>query len=382
MGNMLGSKTQRNSNIELLRLICMFFVVASHIPAFATTGIFSMGLTLNKSILSLFRLGGGIGVDIFVLISGYFLINSKFFLTRIVKLAAEVWIYSVSLYIIMCLTGNASFSVSDFVHSLLPITYNQYWFITAYMIMSLFAPLLNIALKSLGKTGHLRITVLALACFSVIPTALNLIYAYSLRNVTLPETDIYSAPVYFIILYSVGAYIRLYGVNISRAASVIAVCAGVLGQLIVVASLYLISNVNEASYWDIDLLIEANSSFQTAAAFGIFTLVIAAKPRVNKVINFISGGAFGVYVIHETPSIRNWLWKTVFTFDAASSTISLVGKILAVSALIFIGCIIIDLIRKHLVERPLFALIGGRIDALWDKIKNKIRPKEKADGKN
>lgn len=375
MGTLLNKTSERNSNIELLRLICMFFVVASHIPAFAVDGIFTTGLTLNKSILSLFRLSGTLGVDIFVIISGYFLINSKFSFTRILKLVLETWFYSVILYVIMCVTGNSSFALSDLVLYLLPITYNRYWFITAYVIMSFLAPFLNVALKAIGKKGHLWLLIVMFFFFSVVPTVLRLIYAFSVRKITLP-ISIYSAPCFFLVLYSVGAYIRLYGVKFSRIKELIAAISGVAVQLILVAILYIMSSSNNISYWDIDLFWEAFSSFQVISATGIFLLVINAKPRTNKVINFISGGALGVYLIHETPCVRTFLWSRAFSFGVADEPYMLLGKILLTTAIIFIGCIAIDLARKFLVERPVFSLIGDKAERIWNKLKNKIAPKK------
>jgi len=372
MGVLLNKTKERNSCIEILRLICMFFIVASHIPAFAVSGIFSPGLTLNKSILSFFRLSGTLGVDIFILISGYFLINSKFSITGIIKLIAQVWIYSTVLYAVMCLTGNAEFSAATLLTNLFPVTFNSYWFITAYVIMRFLAPILNIALKAMGKKAHLRLIIVSLFIFSVIPTVLRLLYAFSAHRISLPDS-LYSAPFFFLILYTVGAYIRLYGIKLSRAKAIIMAAAGVIIQLILVAALYIMSSGNQISYWDIDLFWEAFSLFQIISAVGIFLLAVNAKPRNNFVINFLAGGALGVYLIHETPSVRNFLWKTVFSFDINAQFYELLGRILFASAIIFIICLAVDLARKYLLERPLFSLIGDKIEKLFDKIKTKLK---------
>lgn len=75
----------RNSNIEVLRLIAMFFIVLSHIlkGSFQTldTNLIEGTLSSNSiflvdSVLSSLTCAG-VGVDLFVLISGYFSIRFK-----------------------------------------------------------------------------------------------------------------------------------------------------------------------------------------------------------------------------------------------------------------------------------------------------------------
>ncbi len=92
-------KTQvkkRNANMELLRMISMLMVVMLH-------GLGKSGLLVNLSIsgganatiawlLESLSLGA---VNIFILISGYYLIDSKFKIGRLIELVAELLFYSV-----------------------------------------------------------------------------------------------------------------------------------------------------------------------------------------------------------------------------------------------------------------------------------------------
>ena len=73
----LPEKKERNSNFELLRIIAMLMIVFHH---FSVHGGFNYELTdisFNRLWLYFISMGGKIGVDIFVLISGYFLITNK-----------------------------------------------------------------------------------------------------------------------------------------------------------------------------------------------------------------------------------------------------------------------------------------------------------------
>ena len=88
---------QRNSSIELLRIVCMFMIVIHHI---ATHGNYSFELqcvTATKLWHSFINMGGKIGVDTFIIISGYFLINSKpsINIRKIFKLEGQILFYSI-----------------------------------------------------------------------------------------------------------------------------------------------------------------------------------------------------------------------------------------------------------------------------------------------
>ncbi|MEJ1294803.1 acyltransferase family protein [Latilactobacillus sakei] len=70
-------KKERNTNIEILRLICMLLIVASHFGSH-TSWNFHPGFGWNKFYVQLLVIGGHLGVDIFVIITGYFTIMSKY----------------------------------------------------------------------------------------------------------------------------------------------------------------------------------------------------------------------------------------------------------------------------------------------------------------
>lgn len=362
----LNKKAERNSAIELLRLICIFFIVVTHAVTYVE-GAYSVGVSVNKIILAFLRLTGGISDILFVLISGYFLVNSKFSIVRTAKFILEVWFYSIAIYTVMCCTHNADFSLGILFSYVFPFTSGHYWFMTAYLIMSFISPFLNVALKTMGRRGHFYLIITLLVFFSVIPTAIRIIYAASAHNITLP-TELYSAPFFFLILYSIGAYIRLYGIKIPKIKAIAMAASGILIQLIIVAALYAASVNNGVSCWDVDLFWETFSSFQVFSALGIFLFVINAKPWTNRAVNLISGGVLGVYILHGTPCVSDLLWLRTFSFDVASPIYLFAPYVLAVAAAICIVALSIDLARRFLIERPLFAALSDKIERVWERI--------------
>lgn len=68
---------KRISNIEVLRVMSMFAIILHHYYAhgdFLINGVF----TINEIIVQLLSSGGKIAVDIFVIISGFFLVEKRF----------------------------------------------------------------------------------------------------------------------------------------------------------------------------------------------------------------------------------------------------------------------------------------------------------------
>ena len=77
MGSHLSQKNKRNSNIELLRIISMILIVLSHYTVFSQIDIHAMPLSFNKLLLET-TATGHIGVAVFVMITGYFMVSKRF----------------------------------------------------------------------------------------------------------------------------------------------------------------------------------------------------------------------------------------------------------------------------------------------------------------
>ena len=91
---------ERKSNFELLRIIAMFMIIFHHISVHSN---FNNLTTTNLLYLKFIQIGGKIGVNIFVLISGYFLINTeRIKINKIFKLWGQMLFYSLLIYIVFC----------------------------------------------------------------------------------------------------------------------------------------------------------------------------------------------------------------------------------------------------------------------------------------
>ena len=82
---------KRQSNIELLRIIAILFIISFHYVY--KSGYVLTDLNINSLTIKSFWFLGELGVNLFVLISGYFLINGKFTFKKLIKLILEVNFY-------------------------------------------------------------------------------------------------------------------------------------------------------------------------------------------------------------------------------------------------------------------------------------------------
>lgn len=87
-------------------------------------------------------------VDLFMLISGYFLIESRSRdIWRVIELIVQVMIFNFGIYVLNTLMGNNEFSIRHAVNSLIPSNY----FVILYCVVFLVSPFINKLMKVLGK---------------------------------------------------------------------------------------------------------------------------------------------------------------------------------------------------------------------------------------
>ena len=146
------SQQQRNSSFELLRIISMFLIVAHHYSVHSGFN-FLEPLSVNLYYAQCLASGGKFGVNIFVLISGYFLCKSTFKWQKLIKLELQVLFYSIIIGVVFYIYSEEK-SLSNLVFSFLPLYSSEYWFYKAYFVLFLLSPFLNVFINSIEKTQY------------------------------------------------------------------------------------------------------------------------------------------------------------------------------------------------------------------------------------
>ena len=128
VNNTLPKKTVRDSNLELLRIICMLLIVSHHYVVhsslIAEDGlIFSNPTSWRSIFLLIFGAWGKTSINCFVLITGYFMCKAQITSKKYIKLLCEIMFYRLAIYLILLLTGYETFSLKEFIFKLIHILF-------------------------------------------------------------------------------------------------------------------------------------------------------------------------------------------------------------------------------------------------------------------
>lgn len=358
--------TKRKANIELLRIVSMILILLHHYVAHG--GLVDIDLiSQNKFIGEFLYIGGKLGVVIFVLITGYFMVNSRFRIRKLIKIYLEVLFYSFVIYIILLLSNKVEFSITNFVKSLLPISYSQYWFATCYIGLYIFSPFLNKLIKHLDKNQHNTLILVGTITLVIIPTFT-------------PQGDsFYSEMLYFMYLYILAAYLKKYGINFINTKSR---CILLIVSMLIVIMTVSVMSTFLAQYFSIfkkgiKYLHESNSIPILLLALSIFELFRKMDLKENKLIFTLAKTSFSVYLIHDNANFKKVLWHDLFKTNEYfyANIINLLIHIVSTVVIIYVLCTIIELIREKIFEGTIYKIKINKIEKMLnyiDKRMNKV----------
>ena len=347
----------RNTNLELLRILSIFMIIVSHYSIHNSILASSLDIGFNRFLLEIVTLGD-IGSILFVLISGYCLINSvNIKLRKILKILLQVLFYSLAIYLLFLFFGNEDFSLKFLVKSILPISFKQYWFATAYIILYIFHPYINKLLNSFNKKEHFIFIIINLIIFSL------------LHMIT--TNDYYGNElVQFTIFYSIGAYFSKYKTTFfsnNKLNYVILVSSVIISISSIVLFDFLGQNYSifatNSRYF-----LNRTSIFSILIAISLFNIFINRKAFYNKYINIISNCVFGVYLISDNVYMRKFLWLNVFNNSNYLDSNYLIFHMFISTITVFIVCIFIELIRQLIIERVFEKCFFTKLDVFQEKM--------------
>ena len=353
----------RQSNFELLRIVAMVIIVFHHFAVHGGFKFDSTTLSIPRFWFNFIIMGGKTGVNIFVLISGYFLIQSKSTkasIHKILKLWGQVFFYSATIYVINIAFGGA-ISIKQFIKAFMPMTRAAWWFASTYFVLYIIHPYLNLFLHSMDKFLYQRYLLLLLLMWCIVPTFLSTAFEGN-------------SLCWFVTLYSLAGYYRLYGFNkhVMKDAGIMAIIFTILTYCSSV--IFTILGTKWAFFSEHNRYFYGMQSLPTLAiSICIFVAFANMNIKYSKWINLVSSTTFGVYLIHDNYFVRPFLWKTVFHNAGFQDSILLVPYSIAVVAIVFILCTLLDLLRQRVIERPYMQLVNrntDRLSTLTNKVSN------------
>ena len=283
-------KPVRSSNIELLRILSIIGVIILHYNNRTIGGGFEYSEGINHVILSVLESVFISAVNIFVLISGYFMSKSqKRNIIKPLQLIVQVIIFSEAAYLIKCAAGSAVLSLKSLFSHLIPCNY----FVILYVALYFISPFLNIIMDKLNKKQSGVFVLMLTVIFSLWNTCVDFLELLTgrewqgLSTIGIEGSQSGYTIVNFVLMYLIGSYIRKYYTEKESlgTAKLILVLAGVVAVL--TAWQHLDSN-SALSYFNPLVIMEA-----------VIVFLLFLKIRMqSRIINTFSGATFSVFLLH------------------------------------------------------------------------------------
>lgn len=361
------TKKKRDANIELLRIVAMLMIITLHFnnqsKALLELGEPASSVQIFATILEAIAITG---VNVYVLISGYYLSSSKVKFSKILLLILQVYFYTLLISGAMMFVGAYSVKPEDkldrALRYLFPISSEHYWFVTAYVIMYVLAPVMNAAVNTL-KRKQLKTVIIGLLtwfCFikSIVPAKFG--------------TDRMGYDFgWFICLYLIAAYIRKYNVVLFRDAKRSALVYFV--SVIVIAAIgFIFYKINFDTTTRIyseeigDYIYKGkfqyyagvpchyNFFFALTGALGLFSVFRFMRLKENlfaEVIRIIAPYTLGVYLLHMHFEIADrwveWIEQIIGETPLDNVLTFFIHLVISVLMVFFAG-IFVDWIRKYI----------------------------------
>ena len=334
----------RQSNIELLRIIAMLMVLGLHVNFLAIDKPNAEEI-LSTPMQSFMRILCEnfciVGVNVFVLISGWFGINYK--LKGLCSFLFQSLFFSLTIFIPFCLTDKIEVSRINIMSAFLMYK-NAYWFVWAYLVLYIISPVLNTFIENTDKATIRRVVVLFF-------TAQTVIFIFT-------GVGFYKAgydPLSFIGLYLLARYFRLYRSNNGKYnyLGIYLICV-LCNTLMYFIPAYMGHN-NET------ILTISNAYTNPLNIIGaLYLLLFFTKLDIkSKCINWLAASCFAAYLFHCHFCLGRYYVSYAKEIFNNFSGIPYFAIIIAFILGIFIISVLIDKVRI-----PLFNYVWNKFDKL------------------
>lgn len=282
----------RNFAIDLLRITCMCLITIIHF--FSYTSILSLNLSTGyRLVLSILFSLSRCAVNIFFIISGFYLVEKAFSIKRIMKVYSQVLFATLFTFVINLFVHFEPISIGRLFKSMAPVATFHYWFISIYIIVIIVSPVINMIINR-GKPSDLK-------KYAIISGAVLTCYI-TLNPFIITESLIGGdhSLVWAIYCYFIGGCIKKCDVKVKN-------------QTLIAAFFLALLSLSAIKFFGIDSRLAAfsfdfssNSSLLPfIMSLTLFCLVQSVKssnirrPIITKTISILSSSSLFVYLIQE-----------------------------------------------------------------------------------
>lgn len=350
----MKTKTVRQANMELLRIVSMLGITILHIlywsDAILLEGNTVTGLRIAGSVLESLCVPV---VATYVMISGYYDTSEEFRASRLFHILAKVWFYSMGIHLVLRTVGAVppKKSIWELARYVLPVMMGHYWFVTAFVMMEILAPLLVAAVKRVDRRT-LRGIIGGLLIYECV---LKTILPFQLTQ----DGQGYDFG-FFLLLFLIAAYLRQYGApkrfSSMKGAVLLYFGSCAVSAIVQISASFLHAKTGSFSYL-MDAPFHYNYLFAVTASCGLFLTfrgIRIPEKRGARLIRSLSPLTFGVYLIQCHADLLPG-WPQVLAERAGVSVQTTPAPlfflwVLGCALLVYIVCSAVDGLRHLLFD--------------------------------
>ena len=206
--------------------------------------------------------------------------------------------YSFIISAVFALFNGVEFNTRQIFSIFTPFISSTWWFATTYLLMLVASPFVNKMLYACDEKSHLKLIVGLVFLWTILP---------AVTNIHVQFNDL----LWFLTLYIIAAYIRLYPKHFDRGAfTYILIAVVVYGILLsIVYAVDVTGYVLE--FWNVQNLVNHNNEMNGPFALVISVCLLLAFRKLNlgihRFINLLAATTFGIYLIHDHPLVTQIL---------------------------------------------------------------------------
>ena len=290
----------RNTWIEILRIVSMLLIFYHHCLMHGGMSWWST-YDVQDFFREAFYRVGKLGVIIYVLISGYVLVDSKFSWKRVIGFVIEIYLFSFAFFIVKQINEPMKITWESMRPYLMPFSFNQYWFASVYLLLYLASPIINLGVNTYGKKMLVPGIIILFALVSFIPSVYR------------PNTYV-NGILIFVLLYFIGAFIKRYPLKDLKWFKILFLIAALaIYSLVIIAAMnYAKAGKTNIFYHIGNILNNDNSPVSIVVGTLIVLFFTQLKPFSCRWVNILLSCSFEIYLIHDNPYVRTFIYKTVY----------------------------------------------------------------------
>ena len=363
-----SSTVVRKSGIDLLRILAILMICMFHARKTFFEALFDLGIDFQLTSFSrvtwyvtqIIRPFGSVGNILFMICSAYFLVdNPRARGEKAVHILSDNWLISVLILVVYLICG-VSLSSETILNQIFPTTYKTNWFVSAYVIFYLLAPIVIVGLKNLSKRAHFGLCIASVIFYGF----------FSLYDPILPY---YSLVLPFFYILNLVAFIKWYIPPKSKRWNFMLFF---FGSILFLGLFFGCKWLRRLStFFDEIEFASLYSPFLVFPLIGLFNLFRDMKFS-NRAISYLSTCSLFVYVIHENELFRSITREQYYIYMIERFGINYaLAFILLCGIGMFLGGFVLAVIYNetfHRLTKKISATIWKGITFLTDQIYNRF----------